>query len=283
VLLAQTTDKENAAVPAQAPPPAAMGSVEVAIAEGGRKGDAETPPEPAAVPISFRSPFSLNDCLNLLAAANTALPEGEDALKQVDRDSYLRLLESVSNYLKERDDLHASLVAYKWEVVERARVRTGLIDSIEFPFQGENVQPGVTVPRNITAISFQVERGDALLHNMKVYDTDGKLVAEFRNPEAVVLRHSLPKREFFFLWQPTDIGRITLAVSKATPEKEVNPRLSVLAGRTNKPEHGKSAIWLIDGAHADVRAGKVEEAREKIRRAQKELRLFRDDVRREDR
>lgn len=281
VAIAQTPVIEQ---PADPPPQAAGTPPTVDVAESTRRVVPETVPpaeDSVAIPISFRAPYSLNDCLNLLAFAASVLPEGENALQRIDRDSYLRLLESVSNYLKERDDLHASLVGYRWETIERARVRTGVIESLDLPFAGPDAPPGTTIPKGVTALSFIVERGDVLFHNMKIYDAEDKLIAEFRREQALVLRHSLPKREFFFLWQPTDVGRITLAVSKATPADEVHPRILILAGRTNRPEHGKSAIWFLDGAHADIRAGRPDEARAKIRRAQLDLRLFRDSVRRD--
>lgn len=281
VALAQAPVGEQ---PAESAPLVPATPPAVDVAETARRATPEAPPpgdDSVAIPISFRAPFSLNDCLNLLAFAASVLPEGENALQRIDRDSYLRLLESVSNYLKERDDLHASLVGYKWETIERARVRTGVIESLDLPFTGPDAPPGTTIPKGVTALSFIVERGDVLFHNMKVYDVEDQLIAEFRREQALVLRHSLPKREFFFLWQPTDVGRITLALSKASPADEVHPRILILAGRTNRPEHGKSAIWFLDGAHADIRAGRPEEARAKIRRAQAELRLFRDSVRRD--
>lgn len=240
------------------------------------EGAEAAPARPTPTPIPFSSPFSLNDCLNLLQAAVRVLPETPDQPVSFETQSFHRLLNSVSDYLKNRDEMHASLVGYEWDKIGRADVETGVIENIEIDLRKQE-EP----PKDMTAISFRVERGDVLVHNMKVFDEDDDLVAEFRLEKPVQLRHSLPKREFFFLWRPTDIERISIAASKATPEREEDPRLFVLAGRTDKPEHGKAAIWFIDQAQIDIREGRLVMGRQKLARAQTEIRQFRETVRSE--
>lgn len=225
--------------------------------------------------IDFLAPFSLNDCQNLLNRALEIIPRSEEELERFDRESYLQMLNAVADYLKDRDDLHSSLVGYQWERLRSRVVREPIIQNASFTFERPDEA------RAVNAISFSVYDEDAILHGWAVYDKEDKLIdrKQFGEGEKVTLRHSLPRQVVYHLWQPTDIGRIEVAVSRANPQRERIPVLEVRAGRTNQPEHGKSAIWFITQAISDVENERFESAREDLIAAQREIRLYRNTLR----
>ena len=231
-------------------------------------------PERAAEPLPplrFRPPFSLDDCRALLQQGTRALPGTPQEPESVERNSLIRLIESVRVYLTTRDDLNSSLAHYRWDQIERGRVSKGPLDSDEFHFDEPQ-----EIPRRITALSFEVEREDALLHYLAVYDTDGQLVADFEGLKSspAALRHSLPRREVFHLWRPTDIGRIELSYSQANPTSPTDPIVHIHGGRSSRPEHGKSAVFFLTRAEQRLRAGRFPEARQDISDAETHIGLW---------
>lgn len=230
-------------------------------------------------PLVFQTPFSLNDCMNLVGATMNTLPTSNDVPLEYSRDSYLRLLEAVSNYLKDRDDLHFTWIGYKWEDVARRRVSGGLIEQIKVPFEG------VRIPRRTSAISFVVENGDVYLHSLKVWDmrsipAEGDPPEELaimneRFDEPVVMRHSLPRWAVFHLLRPTDIGMVDMAVSRVDPESDRTPRIVMKVGSTDKPEHVKAAIWYIIQAEKALKNDNWIEARQHLNQTRQEIQRLR--------
>lgn len=226
-------------------------------------------PTPALVPptpVRYQTPYSLNDCLLALDQALQVMPE-QSPKGNFDRESMTNLLESVSDYLKDRDDLHSTLIGYQWERIARGRVTSGLIGDQTFIWkEGE-------MPSNVSALSFEVEDGDVIVHNLQVFNDKDELVGPFS--EEVVLRHSIPRRYVFHLYQPTTVKRVLLACSQAKPRGDIVPRLTIHAGRTDKPEHGKTAIHYIWKAEEALAAQKDSEARTLVLRARGEITLYR--------
>lgn len=221
-------------------------------------------------------PFSLNDCVGLLDLSRSELEEtAQEAVGPATglrRQSILRILGSVSTYLKSRDDLHSSLVDYKWDRLAPIEVRDRLPRPLALRWQAEEM------PRNVSALSFEADGGDVELHGLRVFDAAGEQIAEFdrseRNRE-VLLRHSLPRRYVFHLWRPSDVGRIELLMAKTASAADVIPEVSIHAGHTDRPEHGKSAIYFITEAEQNVRDEQLAAALEDIGQAQREIREYR--------
>ncbi len=226
-------------------------------------------PNPTPAPIAYKAPFSLSDCMDLLDLAIDELPVTAEEQKPYNQESMLHMLEAISDYLKGRDDLHSTLIGYKWDRIARVPITTGLIDDKSFIWSGRDI------PKNVTALSFEVERGDVYLHNLEVYDENDELVAPFAKDQQVILRHSIPRRYVFHLYLPTNIKSIKMACSQVNPADNRTPQLSIHAGRTRQAEHGKAAIHYIWKAELDIAAQNPSQARMKLMLSQDEIREYR--------
>ena len=235
-------------------------------------------PIPTPAPFEVLPPFSLSDCSILIDQALQALPRSDGDLKPYNEESIGLLLRTITNYLKMRDEMHSTLVNYTWESIARGQVSDGLIDNEEFTWEGDRI------PRNVSALSFEVQRGDAYLHFLRVIDPEGNEIATFdrlrRAPR--LIRHSLPRREVFHLWRPTSIGTIELAYSQANPGRDRAPKVFIHAGHTDEPEYGKSAIYFITRAEQRARARNISLARTDLVRAQQEIRSYREYLQRQN-
>ncbi|MCB2155528.1 hypothetical protein KQI84_11635 [bacterium] len=235
---------------------------------------------PVATPTPFDvlPPFSLSDCSALIGQGLNALPLSDDDPKAYNDEAVFGLLRTITNYLKMRDEMHSTLVNYTWNQIARGQVSDGLIDNEEFTFDKDDC------PQEVSALSFEVQRGDAYLHYLRVIDSEGHEVATFdrlrRNPR--LIRHSLPRREVFHLWRPTSIGKIELAYSQANPGRDRSPKVLIHAGHTDDPEYGKSAIFFITRAEQRLRAEEISLARNDLIKAQQEIRNYREYLQRED-
>ncbi|MBI5155423.1 hypothetical protein HZA57_09315 [Candidatus Poribacteria bacterium] len=231
---------------------------------------------PTAPPIKFSPPFSLSDCLRLVSLATDAIPTDKAGQESVHRDSLGQLITSVTDYLKDRDDLHSNLIGYQWTRIGRGKVREPLIQGKTFDWSPEEY------PAEVSALSFEVTGGDAQLHAIRVFDPSSEEpIASFlsESEKPVLLRHSLPRREVFHLWRPATISKIEVAYSQVVPSAEVVPRVYVYAGRTDKPEYGKAAIFYLTRAQQRVELGRVAEGREDLVLARQEIIKYRRQLR----
>jgi hypothetical protein len=226
------------------------------------------PPSPSMPPFPYESPFSLSDCIGILRAVLNGMPVEDDLIVlRYDVGSLRRALDSISNYLRARDDLHYNLVDYRWERVGIDTATSALIQPVSFAW------PENLMPRRIDAFSLEALRGDVYLHSMMVYDAKGEQVADFKfeGTRLMRLRHSLPRREVFHLWRPTDVSRVDLAVSRFDPSAEDFPQIQLHAGRTSKPEHGKATIFFLTRADQELLSNRLVEARQDLQHALREM------------
>ncbi len=244
-------------------PPNAVAEVDVPATGEGASVPIPEPPKS----LTYNLPFSLSDCYTLLSLARDALNETKSGVTNWDRASIDGLLETVSAYLRERDTMHSSLVEYRWEVLATRSVKSGLPQSDMI-----DLDPGSRGSR-INALSFQVEDGDVVLHKLDVYDDENTLVGPFKRE--VTLRHSLPRRYVFHLYLPTDVQQIAMSTSQARPAAGEKPRVVVLAGRTDEPEHGKAAIHYIWRAQLALAEDNMNGAERRLERAQTEILAYR--------
>lgn len=236
----------------------------------------ETPPidapaDPGLPDYRYTSPFSTADCLTILEQVLASLPQNEDARQAYSTPSMLRAVETTNNYLKQRDELHSTLVGYRWQevgslVVNKAtyELRTASWDAL-------------TQPQAITALSFEARDGDVMITSLAVFNDANERVANFAFSETspVMLRHSLPRREVFHLWRKTRLARVeitaALAPGRSGADKGIG-RIVIHGGSTSRPEYAKSAIFFLTLTEEDLRSADPHSARKNMARAIDELR-----------
>lgn len=238
-----------------------------------------TPAEPLPTPgsttiplinISVQTPFSLTDCINGVGNIIESLEKVSKKEATIKTQNVAEVLDSITDYLKDRDDLHYTLVNYKWAPLDRIKVLQKEINRI-WP-DSDSRQKGVT------ALSFEVEQADAVISNLKITSQDGEELNNFVGE--VVLRHSLPRRYVYHLYNPTDIYAISFDVRKENEEQKSTPIISILAGRADYVEHGKLAVYYLIRAKNELMDEKVEKATATLRFAQGEIENFRRQSRR---
>jgi hypothetical protein len=219
-------------------------------------------------PFLYEIPFSLSDCIGILRAVLGGISVEDDAaVLHYEETSLRRALDSISNYLRARDDLHYNLVDYRWERVGIDTATSALIQPVRFTWAQS------AMPQGVDAFSLEALRGDVYLHSMMIYDEKEEQVADFKFEGARLmrLRHSLPRREVFHLWRPTNVSRVDLAVSRFDPAAEEYPQIQLHAGRTSKPEHGKATIFFLTRADQEFASRRLLQAREDLQHALREM------------
>lgn len=231
-----------------------------------------TPPKPKLSTITFQTPYSLQDCIDLVNDITEALVEVGGDLNRVDRQSLTDVLDAVADYLQERDDLHSNLLGYDWEEIGRHQVKDSNNNTYSYIFRD------LEIPEGITALSFEAERADSILQKVEVYNTKNELVGPYS--KEMKLRHSLPRRYVYHLYQPTDIKRITIKAKVERPELNRTPQIVILAGKSNQQEHGKLAIYYILQAEDLLARSEAKNALETLYRAREEITRYRLQTRR---
>lgn len=228
--------------------------------------------KPRALPMRFVPPFSLRECLKLIDRCIQHTPgEGETTPEQdaaVPVTAIDRMVVACANYLRNRDDLHSSLVDYRWIQLDEGKVQNakGTVDKDTLDFS-----PPVEA---ISALSLAAQRGDAYIHQIRVYDEKGNLRDswfDYRDRAPKLLRHSLPRRQVFHLWRRTTISRIEIEYSRANRGEEFRPKVVVYGGITDKPEYIKTAIYYLDYARRQLEQKDWENAREALIDAREEI------------
>jgi hypothetical protein len=262
---------------AQAPAPAdaVASGASVALEPAGAGAEPETSvaaAAPTSVPIApkrveYALPFSLSDCYSMLSTARKALQAQAAGQAEYDMDSIVDLLETVTNYLRDRDAMHTNLIDYEWQILTTRAVNSATPQTETIMLDPR--EDG----KDIVALSFEVDGADATIHTLEVYSHENELVGPFRNE--VTLRHSLPRRYVFHLYRPTRVARIVLTTSQARPGSESVPRVVINAGRTDQPEPGKGAIHFIWRAQLALRGEDYDKAQRRLELAQDEILEYR--------
>ena len=223
-------------------------------------------PQPAGkpAPLPVPPPLSLSECQSILADAMKRIPASGSAAED---PTAQRMLRSVENYLKFRDDLHTSLANYTWKTLKSAKVenKPGEVDRDTFTFD-----PAVPY---ISALGFKVSDGDVWLHRVLIYDENKHLrdVHSFENPR--LLQQLLPRLEVFHLWRRSTISKIEVEYSRANPGP-TEPRVVVLGGMTIEREYIKTAIYHLSAASEALNHHDSKSARESVTYAQREIQSY---------
>lgn len=217
---------------------------------------------PKPTPITYLPPVSLSETLSLISRAEHALPPpGTPALPadRADIASLKRMLTSCINYLTYRDDLHTSLSDYEWVEMNTAKVQhqPGKHDADVMTFT-----PPV---QEISAISLGVERGDVSVFHVVVYDekSNKRQLFEFKD-DPKLLRHLLPRREVFHLWKRTTISRIDIEYARADLGSDIQPKVIVFGGITEKREYIKTALFELKRTLEKIDSAQWDDARESL-------------------
>lgn len=200
----------------------------------------------------YVSPFSTADCLNILEQVFAALAQEEDGQQLYSTRSMLRAVETTNNYLKQRDELHSTLVGYKWQEIGSIAV-----GKATYELRGADWD-ALTQPPEITALSFEARDADVKITSLAVLnDTNERVAFEFSDKSPVVLRHSLPRREVFHLWHPTRLRRLEITAALAPGRAGTVPplgRVVIHGGSTTRREYAKSAIFSLNETEEDLRS-----------------------------
>lgn len=229
-------------------------------------------PAPTATPIGFFAPLSLDNCVRLINKVQRLLPADRVKFDETQDATYSlrKMIEAVTNYLQFRDDLHTSLADYAWIdlIGRRGKVENepGGRDNDSF-----DLEPPVA---NISALSFEVQEGDAYLHSVTVYPADGAKPHEFVLKPERLLRNRLPRREVFHLWKSTDISRIAVSYSRATLQDGPTPVVRIKGGVTGEPDSIKAAIYWLRRSSEAIARQDVPETRNALARARYYLEEF---------
>lgn len=211
---------------------------------------------------TVRPPLSLEEALSQLRQAQLRLAAADGAVPE----DIPQTIGSVINYLSFRDDLHTSLANYTWTALGNAKVENSTRDRDELSFD-----PPV---KRVSALTFEAVGGDLRVQKLWVYDEFDRLRDEFDyEAEPRVVRSDLPRRQVFHLWRRTTIKRVEweasrLAVNERSP---VSPRLILLGGITDRPEHVKTALYQLMLAQTALQEANRKQATETLARAAQAL------------
>lgn len=274
----------TALVPAQDAPPAA--TVETAMAPGDNVVTIDLEPsDPRSTttvrltvqPITYAPPLSVEDCVTLSARLTRHLDGAPDKVNPKSIDpSVLRMVDSLRAYLRSRDEQYSSPLDYDWEFISKGRVaRTGPdVDVFEFPESLDRV----------SVLGFEAEDGDIVLHEVKVYDDKGAIIAGFRSGQDTrwLIQAYYPRRDLFHLWRRATISKIEVRYESADPAAQSDPRLLINVGKSNLREYGKMAIFHAGEAKAALEIGDVDSARKALHELHRNAVEFRTVLRRSD-
>ncbi|MGF1573481.1 MAG: hypothetical protein ACFCU1_10475 [Sumerlaeia bacterium] len=220
--------------------------------------------------IEVETPFSLTDCINGVGKLIETLDKASKKEGKLENNNVVEVFASIMDYLRDRDDLHYTLVNYKWSPMDRIKVQQQEITRI-WPDE-------VSRQKSITALSFEVEAADAVIWNLKIKNQQGEELNNFVGE--VVLRHSLPRRYVYHLYNPTDIYSLSFNVRKENSDQEFTPIVIIQAGKADHVEHGKLALYYLIRAEEEFIEGKIEKSAATLRFAQGEIENFRRQSRR---
>jgi len=217
--------------------------------------------------ISFKTPYSLQDCIDILNTVTEVLIDVGGDLNRVDRESLNFAIDAVADYLQERDDLHSNLLEYKWQEISKHQVQGNSNNTYSFIFSEPDL------PSGITALSFESQRADSVLQKVEVYTPGDQLVGPFS--KQMRLRHSIPRKYIYHLYQPTDIKKISIKATVHNPDLNKIPQIVIRAGKPQNKEHGKLAIYQLIQAQAQLSGEEPKSILETLVQAREEIARYR--------
>lgn len=223
-------------------------------------------PEDAVGPIPFRPPLSIIDVGGSLADLQRHLEHAPAVTSPEKIDpSVLRLLDSASAYLQQREDLQGAISEYRWGTLDRA-----VVTHPDASSQMIMISPPET---RISALGLEVRGADVEIQSVRVFNEDGTEIQGYRNrPESAwILLDGIPRRSVYHLWQRTEVSRVEIrwTMLHATPAPAT---VAVTFGKNDSREYGKMAIHQVLLAREELSRGEVGTARETLLEAQTLLR-----------
>ncbi|MDX1973126.1 MAG: hypothetical protein SFY68_11405 [Candidatus Sumerlaeia bacterium] len=267
-LQGEPTDVQSNVIPAANQPPRASVLDSIPFPDAPVRIEAER--INSTVSLNFPTPYSLSDCINIVERTTQALEQSSQIRSDLDPKKVDEVISQVVEYLRGRDDLHSTLLDYSWEPLDQIRIQQPQVRR-EWPNSMDR-------PKEVTAVSFEVLEADVVLSDLEIRDIDDKVIGPYSGE--VVLRHSLPRRYVYHLYYPTEIKSIQFSVRKERPEQRQTPVIVMNAGRADRLEHGKYALFHLIRAQSEVQEGKIEKAAATLRIAQREIEKFRRQTRR---
>ena len=232
--------------------------------EGKKKEESEPNPATEAMQFllnrKFAPPLSLFESIRLTENVTALIDRSIKKFKEPRREKALHLLTMIQDYVKLVDDRASSLLFYRWYYIERHRVTGDALEEQIF-----NPRPLI---KNVSAISFEANRADVFIHYMKVIDIHNN-ATNFKINKWII--NGLPRKEVCFLYFPTTIKRIILDYST---KPDAKASLSVYAGVTDRPEHGKAALYYLSSAKKEIEADLFGKAKTNLDKAKEYLIKF---------
>ncbi len=208
----------------------------------------------------FRQPLSLKETLSLVRESITWIP-AETEISDETTLELSRTIQSCTEYLKFRNDLHTSLADYEWYHLGDDKVQNNPGNYDEDTFYWD---PPV---KNLNAISLNSLYGDVYIDMVKVFDDQGSVKFSFSDPNPKVLRNLLPRREVFHLWSSTDVQEIRIRYRKVKADPNLTPKVILRGGVAHRPEYIKTAIWNLTNSQGRIREKNWVEARVELQSA----------------
>jgi hypothetical protein len=226
-------------------------------------------------PISYLPPLSVEDCIALSQRLTRHLDHVPDRVDPGSIDpSAFRMVDSLRAYLRSRDEQYSSPLDYEWSFISKGRVsRDGPdVDVFEFPEAIDRV----------SVLGFEAEDGDIVIHQVKVYDESGAIIAGFRgeHDNRWLVQAYYPRRDLFHLWRRATISKIEVRYEAADPAAHTDPRLIINVGKSNIREYGKMAIFHAGEAKDALSVGDIAAARKALTELHKNAADFRNELRR---
>ena len=213
----------------------------------------------------YTPPLSVHDAIRLTEDISPLIDPSVDSFTAPRKEKAQELLSLVTEYIKLADDRYSSLLFYRWYYVARERVSDKAME--------EDVFRPRPVIKNVSALSFEAEGEDVLVHFMKVKDMKGK-VTTFKIDKWII--EGLPRKEICYLYFPTTIKEIVMDYS-TRPDSRAHLRL--YAGVSDRPEHGKASIYYLKQAEKNIEQNNFEKARENLVSARNRLIKFNRQIR----
>ncbi len=215
-------------------------------------------------PESIQAPFSVHECLSLLASCQKSL-ELPGAGEASSKATLSKTLKSVMRCVRDMDRANPSLQFYTWHHVSKNKVpphgiREQVIE-LRRPIEGT------------TAVSMKVKNGDVKIHSLMAYDENG---TAWEFTQSMVIPANQPRPHFLFLPLPTRLSRIRITCSRQEPIGERLPRLFLKAGVCREPEAAKHALYYLKLARQSLESGDLGNARDSIGKAFRMVQLFKE-------
>lgn len=257
--LEQTPTPKPTPAPAILPSPSPSATPHQTPLPGAARSSAEESMQ-TLLKTRFAPPLSVFETIRLVENVIELLNPSVDVLKSSRREMAQKILTLATDHVKLTDDRVSSLLYYKWYYIGYQRVEGETIEEKTY-----KPQPPI---RNVSAISFEASGGNVQVHFVKVVDINDK-VSNFNVNKWIW--DGLPHKEICYLYFPTTIKSVIVDYS-AKPNTRA--RLTVFAGVTDRPEHGKAALYYLSRAAKSVEAENFAQAVADLSKSRESLILF---------